>query len=171
MTYSIRTAQVEDLPHIQAIFNEEILHGLATWQYEACDLNYYREFFDYLKKQQFPLLIAEECISQEIIGYAYYSSFRSIAGFHATVEHSIFIKPQYGRQGIGQHLLQTLIDLARQQKRHIMVGAIDHENLASIHLHQKLGFVQTGYMPQVGQKFNQWRDLVLMQLNLEESLF
>ena len=47
-----------------------------------------------------------------------------------------------------------------------MVGAIDHENHASIALHEKLGFKQTGYMPEVGQKFGQWRDLVLMQLNL-----
>ena len=48
-----------------------------------------------------------------------------------------------------------------------MVAAIDHENQASMVLHEKLGFVQTGYMPQVGQKFGQWRDLVLMQLLLD----
>ena len=35
-------------------------------------------------------------------------------------------------------------------------------------LHEKFGFVQTGYMPQVGQKFGQWRDLVLMQLLLNQ---
>ncbi len=50
---------------------------------------------------------------------------------------------------------------------HVMVAAIDHENQASIVLHEKLGFKQTGYMPEVGQKFGKWRDLVLMQLNLD----
>ena len=59
-----------------------------------------------------------------------------------------------------------LIHHAQQQKIHVMVAAIDHANQASIVLHEKLGFVQTGYMPQVGQKFGQWRDLVLMQLIL-----
>ena len=52
---------------------------------------------------------------------------------------------------------------------HIMVAAIDSENTGSIVLHQQLGFIQTGYMPQVGQKFGQWRDLVLMQLQLSRS--
>jgi phosphinothricin acetyltransferase len=50
-----------------------------------------------------------------------------------------------------------------------MVAAIDSENTSSIRLHEKLGFVQTAYMPQVGQKFGQWRDLVLLQLNLDRA--
>ena len=45
-----------------------------------------------------------------------------------------------------------------------MVAAIDHENLGSIKLHEKLGFQHVGYMPQVGRKMGAWRDLVLMQL-------
>ena len=52
---------------------------------------------------------------------------------------------------------------------HVMVAAIDSENTGSIVLHQQLGFIQTGYMPQVGQKFDKWRDLVLMQLQLSRS--
>ena len=50
-----------------------------------------------------------------------------------------------------------------------MVAAIDSENISSIRLHEKLGFVQSAYMQQVGQKFGQWRDLVLLQLNLEQA--
>lgn len=65
-------------------------------------------------------------------------------------------------------MLLRLIDIAKNQGMHVMVAAIDSENTASIHLHQKLDFVQTGYMPQVGEKFGQWRDLVLMQLNLDQ---
>ena len=49
----------------------------------------------------------------------------------------------------------------------MMVAAIDHVNTGSILLHKKLGFKQTGYMPQVGKKFGVWRDLVLMQLQLD----
>ena len=63
--------------------------------------------------------------------------------------------------------LERLIEHAKQHKIHVMIAAIDHENFGSIHLHTQLGFKQTGYMPQVGQKFGQWRDLVLMQLNFE----
>lgn len=167
MSYSIRTATLNDLPQIQAIFNAEILNGVASWQYECCDLEYFEEFFQYLKQKQYPLLVAEDYSTKAVIGYAYYASFRSIAGFHATVEHSLFIDPHYARQGIGLALLENLIDLARQHNVQVMVAAIDHENTGSIYLHQKLGFDQTGYMPKVGQKFGTWRDLVLMQLQLQ----
>ena len=50
-----------------------------------------------------------------------------------------------------------------------MVAAIDHDNSGSIALHQQLGFQHCGYMPQVGRKFGQWRDLVLMQLILDPA--
>ena len=48
-----------------------------------------------------------------------------------------------------------------------MVGAIDAENEASIGFHERLGFVETARMPQVGCKFGRWLDLVLMQRTIE----
>jgi phosphinothricin acetyltransferase len=106
---------------------------------------------------------------RKIAGYAYYSAFRSITGYRQSIEHSVFIDPKL-RQGLGKALMQQLIHLATQQHMHVMVAAIDSENMGSIVLHQQLGFVQTGYMPQVGQKFGQWRDLVWMQLQLFQNI-
>ena len=168
MLYSIRAATAQDLTAIQAIFNAEILHGFATWQHQSFELHYYQDFFQQLKQHGFPLLVAEHQQTQNIMGYAYYGFFRNIAGFGQTVEHSVFVRPEYAGRGLGSKLLNALIAHAKQQGLHIMVAAIDHENLHSIYLHQKCGFIQTGYMPQVGQKFGQWRDLVLMQLNLQQ---
>ncbi len=70
-----------------------------------------------------------------------------------TVEHSVYIDPDYARLGLGQQLLEHLIQHAKSQNVHVMIAGIDHGNSASIALHQKLGFKQTGYMPEVGQKF------------------
>jgi L-amino acid N-acyltransferase len=47
-----------------------------------------------------------------------------------------------------------------------MVAAIESGNQASIRLHQRLGFITTGQMPQVGTKFGRWLDLTFMQLIL-----
>jgi phosphinothricin acetyltransferase len=113
--------------------------------------------------------VVEDTQNQVVAGYACYDQFRSIQGFQQTVEHSIFLNPDYAGQGLGSKLLQYLIEQAQVQKLHIMVAAIDSENNSSIRLHEKLGFVQTAYMPQVGQKFGQWRDLVLLQLNLDQA--
>ena len=166
--YHIRFATRDDLDSILAIYNAEILHGTANWNDQAVTLQQYQQRFQDLAQQQFPMLVVEDQ-QQHIAGYAYYSAFRSISGYQQTIEHSVFIDPTYARQGLGKALMQQLIHLAQQQNHHVMVAAIDSENQGSILLHQQLGFVQTGYMPQVGKKFGQWRDLVLMQLTLEEK--
>lgn len=166
MDFQIRPAQIQDLDQILKIYNAEISAGTATWNDQKKTLNDLHHWFNTLSNQQFPVLVAQHIPSKKIAGYADYSGFRQITGFKHTVEHSVFIDPNFSRQGLGQALMLELIHHAQQQKIHVMVAAIDHANQASIVLHEKLGFVQTGYMPQVGQKFGQWRDLVLMQLIL-----
>jgi L-amino acid N-acyltransferase len=126
-------------------------------------------WFKALQDQNNPILVAEHQPTGKVIGYANYDEFRSIQGFYKTIEHAVFLHHDYTGQGIGKQLLLRLMEIATSQGMHIMVAAIDSENIASIYLHQKLGFIQTGYMPQVGEKFGQWRDLVLLQLNLDQN--
>ena len=126
----------------------------------------YQQRFQDMQQQHFPMIVVEDQQNNKIAGYAYYSTFRNISGYRQSIEHSVFVDPQYARQGLGKALMQQLIHLATQQHMHMMIAAIDSENTGSIVLHEQLGFVQTGYMPQVGQKFGQWRDVVWMQLQL-----
>ncbi|MCK8641484.1 N-acetyltransferase family protein [Acinetobacter schindleri] len=163
----IREANEDDLKSIRDIYNQEILNGTATWNHTAMALSDLQTWFKALQDQNNPVLVAEHLPTGKVIGYANYDEFRSIQGFYKTIEHAVFLHPDYTGQGIGKLLLLRLMEIARSQGMHIMVAAIDSENIASIYLHQKLGFIQTGYMPQVGEKFGQWRDLVLMQLNLD----
>lgn len=164
--YQIRFANLHDLEQILVIYNAEILNGTANWNDQAVSFVDYQQRFLTLQEQQFPMIVVEDLQLKKIAGYAYYASFRSISGYRQTIEHSVFIDPSYARKGMGKALMQQLIHLAKQQQMHIMVAAIDSENMGSIVLHEQLGFVQTGYMPQVGQKKGTWRDLVWMQLQL-----
>ena len=166
MSFHIRFATEQDLIHIQHIYNEEILTGFATWNALDQDLVYYQQWFHHHAFSDFPIFVIVEDDSKEIAGYAEYSSFRNFNGYKSTVEHSVYIDPKFKRLGLGKRLLEHLIHYARKQQLHVMIAAIDHENFASIHLHEKFGFKQTGYLPEVGQKFGAWRDLVLLQLNL-----
>ena len=163
--YQIRFAMMDDLEQILAIYNDEILTGTANWNDQAVSFEQYQQRFQSIQ-QHFPMIVVEDQQNNKIAGYAYYSTFRNISGYRQSIEHSVFVDSQYARQGLGKALMQQLIHLATQQHMHIMVAAIDSENTGSIVLHEQLGFVQTGYMPQVGQKFGQWRDLVWMQLQL-----
>ncbi|OTG88203.1 GNAT family N-acetyltransferase [Acinetobacter sp. ANC 4558] len=164
MSFLIRSAENRDLTAIQAIYNPEVLNGFSTWNEQPFDLKHFENLLIELKNQNFPFLVVEDTENQKIAGYADYSFFRSFTGYRHTVEHSIYVSPEYSGRGLGKLLLQSLIEHAQQNNIHVMIAGIDHENVVSIYLHEKFGFKQTGYMPQVGKKKGLWRDLVLMQL-------
>ena len=63
--------------------------------------------------------------------------------------------------------MTQLIEQAKAQDYHCMVGAIDAANVVSIHLHEQLGFSYGGAIREAGFKFGEWLDLVFYQLLLE----
>ncbi len=65
--------------------------------------------------------------------------------------------------------MEALIAAAKAQGLHVMVAGIDASNAVSIRLHERLGFTQTGLLPQVGMKFGRWLDLAFLQLQLDQA--
>jgi phosphinothricin acetyltransferase len=47
--------------------------------------------------------------------------------------------------------------------KHVMVAAIDADNVASMRLHESLGFSRVGRFHEVGFKFGRWLDLEFLQ--------
>ncbi|MBH3339861.1 N-acetyltransferase [Pseudomonas mendocina] len=166
MSYEIANASEADLPGILAIYNDAVQHTTAIWNETLVDLANRRAWLTERTAAGFPVLAARDT-SGEVIGYASYGTWRSIEGFRHTVEHSVYVRADQRGQGLGPALMQALIERAREAGLHVMVAAIESENAASIRLHQRIGFVTTGQMPQVGRKFGRWLDLTFMQLTLE----
>ena len=104
-----------------------------------------------------------------VLGYASFGPFRgSWPGYRHTVEHSVHVRADQRGRGVGTALIHALLAEAQARDVHVMVGAIDAENTGSLRLHARLGFVETGRMPQVGRKFGRWLDLVFMQRFVQE---
>jgi phosphinothricin acetyltransferase len=60
-----------------------------------------------------------------------------------------------------------LIDAARSQNYHLLVGGIEASNSGSIALHEALGFKHAGTIREAGFKFGRWLDLSFYQLTLQ----
>lgn len=151
MNYSILDADEANLPGILAIYNDAVQNTTAIWNETLVDLANRRAWLLEGQAQGFPVLVALD--AGEVLGYASYGTWRSFEGFRHTVEHSVYVRRDQRGQGLGLRLMQALIERARTADLHVMIAAIEAENASSIRLHQRLGFVVTGQMPQVGRKF------------------
>jgi len=165
MTDLIRDALPADMNAVLAIYNDAVLNTTAIWNEQPVDLANRQAWFDARAAQAYPILVAVDA-ANEVVGYASFGDWRPFEGFRHTVEHSVYVRADQRGNGLGPRLMQALIERARTCDKHMMVAAIESGNAASIHLHQKLGFVTTGQMPQVGTKFGRWLDLTFMQLDL-----
>lgn len=164
MSVTIRKATITDMISVLEIVNYEIANTTAIWDYDIRTLREQEAIFNEKLQKDFPFLVAE--IDSKIIGFGTYGTFRFKIGYRFTVEHSVYIHKDFHGKGIGKLLLEELIEIAKNQKLHTMIGVIDSENTGSIAFHKKLGFQEAGHIKETGFKFNRWLDSVFMQLML-----
>jgi len=160
----IRDAIESDLPAIVAITNEAIANTTAVWNSTPATLEARTAWMRDRQARGFPVLVATD--GGKVVGFASFGDFRPFEGYLHTVEHSIYVAPEAQGRGVGKALLAALVGRARALGKHVIVGGIEAGNTASIALHTRAGFVETGRLPEVGQKFGRWLDLVFMQLVL-----
>jgi phosphinothricin acetyltransferase len=161
MIPSIQRYQKEDCPAILEIINEQILTGTALYDYQPRTLEQQLAIFEDKLQKGFPIIVAK--IADEIVGFGYYSEFRFREAYKFTVEHSVYAKKNYIGKGIGHLLLTELIELAKKQNLHTIIGVIDSENESSIAFHEKFGFEKAGFIKESGYKFDRWLHSVFMQ--------
>ena len=157
----VRDAGEADLPAILEIYNAAVLNETSIWNDDVSDLADRRAWWQARTAQGFPVYVAD--VDGAVSGYGTFGEFRANQGYRFAVEHSIYVPATAQRRGIGSVLLTRLIAEARRTNKHAMVGGIASDNVGSIALHQRFGFVETGRLPQVGFKFGRWLDLVFMQ--------
>jgi len=161
-----RMATIEDAAGIREIAEYYIHRTTASWRYEVLDLSGYEEMIRKHQKPNRPMWIAE--VDGKVAGYSCLSEYRAPEGYWPCAEDSIYVHPEYTRQGIGHRLMKLLIDSAREAKLKAIIAAIDGANLESIEFHRQFGFYECGRLNKIAWKQNSFRDLVLMKLDLDE---
>ena len=163
----VRPANTADGKAIASILNAL----LATTAIEWTDLPHTVDsILEWLDEHE-TVLVAEE--GAEVVGVATFGWFRDVvrrSGYRFTVENTVHVRGDRWGSGVGRQLMRALIDEARRGGKHTMVAAIDGANVASIRFHERLGFVEVARMPEIGAKFGRWRDLILLQLHLDDRL-
>ncbi len=165
MEISIRPYRKEDVQPIVDILNYNILNSTALYDYQPRTLEQQEAIFEDKLKKGFPIIVA--VIEEKVVGFGYYSEFRFREAYRFTVEHSVYVANDFHGKGIGKVIMQSLIDLAKNQKLHTMIAVIDSENQSSVTFHEQFGFKTVAVLKETGFKFDRWLHSQFMQLMLE----
>ena len=151
---------------ILAIFNVAIAKTTALYEYQPRTTADMDIWFADKRKGNYPVLGIESA-SGELIAFGTYGLFRAKAAYKYTVEHSLYVREDQRGVGLGPVILGAIIDSAKRQGYHTLIGVIESNNEASIALHKKRGFEPCGVIRQSGFKFGQWLDTALFQLIID----
>ncbi|MFB9315060.1 GNAT family N-acetyltransferase [Nocardioides plantarum] len=161
---SVRDAVAADLPAIKAIYDEQVAHGLATFDTVPPPLAYWQ---DRLDSPDHLLVAVDRTDGETVLGYAYSSTYRPRAAYDRTKEVSVYLdEPARGR-GVGRALYDDLLARLRTDGIHTVLAVIALPNPASEALHRGFGFERVGLLPEVGYKLGRWVDTAFYALVLE----
>lgn len=154
----IRPATIADLPRLVEIYNHYVVQTPITFELEPYTIDERRPWFDqFASTGTHRLLVAAE--SEVIVGYAGTHQFRTKAAYDTTVETTIYCAPEAVGRGLGAALYRALLDAIKDEDIHMLVAGITLPNEASVKLHERFGFRDTGVFHAVGRKFGQYWDV------------
>ena len=165
-SWTVADATEGDLPDVLALYRHYVRNSVVTFDEKPPTLTQFRSKFRHLQKLGYPFRIARSP-QGTLLGYAYVFPFREKSAFRKTVESSIYLGPAATGRGLGKVLLADLIGACTEAGLKEIIAVIaDQGAEASLALHQKFGFVETGRMGKVGFKFERWIGIILMQRSL-----
>ncbi|MDR6866401.1 phosphinothricin acetyltransferase [Microbacterium resistens] len=163
----IRDALASDADEVSEIYNHYVRESVVTFDEEEGTPAEWREKHERLRGAGLPFLVAVDRASGRVLGYALAQPWRVKSAYRYTVEDSIYLGPDAAGRGIGRELLVALVDASRVAGLRQMIAVITGSGAeASIALHAKLGFVETGRLSDVGVKFGRTIGVVLLQKEL-----
>ena len=102
--YTIRDAELRDIPDMREIYNHYVLNSTVTFDEKPVTLAEMRKKFTVVENLGYPWLVAESTGGQ-VLGYAYVTPWKTKAAYRFTVENSIYLGPASTGNGIGRALM------------------------------------------------------------------
>ena len=145
-----------DWPQVKTIYESGIASGHATFEQSAPSWESWDgAHLDYGR------LVAT--LNGAIVGWAALTPVSNRCVYGGVAEVSVYIDEGERGKGIGQALLQALVQASEDNGLWTLQASVFPENKASIRIHQKTGFRIVGYRERIGQQNGWWRHTVLLE--------
>lgn len=160
-----RPARPDDAAAIAAIYAPHVTDGVASFEAEAPDgAEIVRRMA--AADGRFPWLVADD---GAVLGYAYASAYAERAAYQWAVETTVYVAAAAHGRGIGRQLYTALLATLWEQGFTEAIAKIALPNLASVGLHEALGFHHIGTVERIGWKHGRWVDVGMWQSSLASS--
>lgn len=162
MEYIIRVAEEKDAQAIHDIYGAYVDGLTVTFTVNNPSVEEYQNKIITTKKM-YPFYVAEDK-EGNIIGYCSGSKLRPHDAYRWNVESTIVLSPTAPRrEGIATALYQKFMETLKAQHFQYVYGVLVDRNVASIALHESLGFVNAGHFERAGYKNGEWLGIIWMQ--------
>lgn len=156
----IREATIADWTDIRRIYIDGIRTKNATFETEE---NVPTDGADWFSKKINGSILKAVGENGRMLGWAALSPVSARYVYRGVTENSIYIDHEAKGQGVGNTLLNALIEKSEAMGIWMIQTSIFPENKASIHLHEKHGFRILGTRERIAQLDGIWRDTTFME--------
>jgi len=161
MAYTVRPANLNDIPAITRIYNQGIEDRVATLE-TALRSEEERKGWLQNRSERHPVLVAVD-ENDAAWGWASLNVFNARACYSGVAEISVYIERGCRGQGLGKLLLTQLEAVAREQGFHKLVLATFPYNRLGQGLYRRMGFREVGVYEKQGKLDGNWVDVMIME--------
>ena len=145
-----------DWPAVRAIYAEGIATGDATFETEPPSWDHFDA--EHLREHR---LVA--VTDGDVGGWAALAPVSDRCAYQGVAEVSVYVAAARRGHRVGRTLLESLLHSADRAGIWTVQAGIFPENVASVRLHQRLGFRVVGRRERLGSLNGVWRDVLLLE--------
>ena len=146
------------------IYYQGIQTNMATFENE-CPTS---EEWDKTHTVDCRLVAEDDC---EVVGFAVLSPVSTREVFKGVVELHIYVDVDHKRMGVGEMLLNAIVEESDKSGYWAVMANVLEENVAALGLFEKCGFRRVGKLERTGKdRFGVWRSLVIYEHRIQSDI-
>lgn len=153
----IKPMQKEHWVEVKQIYESGIATGVATFETTAPSWEKWNDGHIPLSR------LVALYNNNEVAGWAALSPVSSRCVYGGVAEVSVYVADNRKGQGVGKMLLKNLIIESEFNSIWTLQAGIFTENIASVKLHESVGFRIIGHREKIGKLKNIWKDNYILE--------
>ncbi len=157
---TVRSARLDDLPAIVAIYNSIVPGRMVTADLEPVTVASREPWFHQHDDARRPIWVVED--AGEVVAWLSFDTFYARAAYDGTAMLAIYVAESRRRAGLGRMLLARAIEHAPSLGLRVLLGYIFGHNEPSLRLFTAFGFERWATMPEIARLDGIDRDLIIV---------